>query len=224
MERIYGVTNNGYNMNYVVFYPKNYSKNLPLITYLHGAGERGENVEHVFRHGLARVLNEGKELNAVILIPQCPKTFVWDNVVEGVKSLIDKIISDFDVDKKRVSLTGSSMGGFGTWMMGLTYPEFFSAIAPVAGGGMSWRTAKLVNVPIKSFHGTIDLTVPIIYSKMMVDGVNECGGNAELVPLEGFSHNDGINYAYDSTDLIQFLLTTERKNWEKVKEVCEELF
>ena len=78
-------------MNYRVFYPSNYKAKLPLIVYLHGAGERGKNLEHITRHGLARLLDEGMEIEAVVLCPQCPADCVWDNLPHQVKDLIDKI-------------------------------------------------------------------------------------------------------------------------------------
>ena len=116
------------------------------------------------------------------------------------------------------------MGGFGTWMMGKTYNNFFAAIAPVAGGGMSWRASNLRTTPVLAFHGDADKSVPIVYSRLMVDAVNQTGGNAKLVVLEGYGHNDGIDFAYKNTNLIDWLLAKRRNMYEPVPEYSSQNF
>lgn len=207
-----------------LFFPENANKNLPLLIYLHGAGERGENLEHLYRHGVPKLIHSGVEIPAVVLCPQCPAEFVWNNVVSDVKKLIDMVSDMVETLKDRICITGSRMGGFGTWEMGLTYPSFFSAIAPVAGGGLSWRCEKLRTTPVRAYHGTEDTLVPIIYSELMVNATNENGGCAELFKICGFGHNDGIDEAYANTDLISWLLSKRRTNFEYVEEFCEDYF
>jgi len=214
---------NEFGMNYKVFYPDAYEE-LPLIVYLHGAGERGENISHLYRHGIPKLIAEGKEFNAIILCPQCPKQYVWDNVVEKTKRIIDLVSDEYEIKKDRICITGSSMGGFGTWMMAKTYPSFFAGAAPVAGGGMVWRTQKLKTTPVLAVHGVDDDVVPIFYSQIMVDGVNCRGGCAELISLDGYGHNDGIDFAYRNTKVIDWLIERRRENFEYVPEVCEDIF
>lgn len=219
----YGYNENKFNMNYTVFYPDEY-KDLPLIVYLHGAGERGTDISHIYRHAIPKLIKEGREIPAVVLAPQCPRQYVWDNVVENVKRIIDSVTEEFEIKADRISITGSSMGGFGTWMMGLTYPSFFAGIAPIAGGGMSWRALKLRSTPVLAIHGSVDDAVPIVYSQLMVDGVNNSGGKAELIALQNYSHNDGIDYAYRNTKLIEWLVAQRRTNFDYIPEICEEMF
>ena len=214
---------NKFGMNYEIFHPENF-EDLPLLIYLHGAGERGKNIENLSRHGVAKLLSEGKEIPAVVLCPQCPEWCVWDNIVSDVKALIDEVAERFEIKKDRICITGSSMGGFGTWMMGLTYNNFFSGIAPVSGGGMSWRTPNLKTTPVLATHGTDDDLVPITYSELMTDAVNKAGGNARLIKLSGQGHNDAINYAYEHTEVIEWLLSQRRTNFEKTPEFCSEWF
>lgn len=211
------------NMNYGIAVPDEH-KELPLLIYLHGAGERGANIEHVYRHGIPKLLKEGKEINAVVLFPQCPAQFIWNNVVESLKKLIDSVVSEYGIPRGRIFLTGSSMGGYGTWEMAMCYPETFAAIAPVAGGGVIWRTLKLRNVPVTAYHGTVDSVVPISQSEIMVEYTNRFGGTAELVPLEGYEHNQGIDYAYRNTDLIEKLISYVKTDFSHVPEPCENMF
>lgn len=214
---------NPYDMNYMVFYPDSF-RGLPLIVFLHGAGERGHEISHLYRHGIPKLVKEGKEIPAVILCPQCPDWCVWDNIVSSVKAIIDSVAAEFEIEKDRICITGSSMGGFGTWMMGKTYSDFFAAIGPVAGGGMSWRASKLRATPVLAVHGDEDASVPILYSELMVHKVNASGGNAELISLKGLGHNDGIDFAYRNTKLIDWLLAQRRTDFEPVPEVCSEYF
>ncbi len=223
ITKAYSYRNNTFSMNYLVFHPEDF-ESLPLIVYLHGAGERGNDESHLYRHGLPKLVREGKEYPAVILCPQCPAQYVWDNVVDKLKGIIDSVIIEYGIKRDRICITGSSMGGFGTWMMGLTYPNFFAAIAPVSGGGMSWRASKLVSTPVLAVHGRADGAVPAVYSELMVNAVNNSGGKAELIALEGYGHNDAIDYAYRNTKLMDWLTSQRRTDFSYVKEFCEELF
>ena len=213
----------GSNMNYGVAYPAD-GKDLPLLVYLHGAGERGTNFEHIYRHGIPKLIKEGKEINAVVLYPQCPGAFIWNNMVKELKNLIDYVAEEYGILKDRIVLTGSSMGGYGTWEMAMCYPETFAAIAPVAGGGVVWRTPKLKNVPVLAYHGEKDTVVPISQSEIMVAFTKQNGGTAELNVLAGYAHNDGIDYAYRETDLIERLISYRKYQFDHVFEPCEELF
>ena len=210
-------------MNYGVFFPDDYT-DLPLLIYLHGAGERGLNYDHIYRHGVGRLIGEGREIPAVVLIPQCPEEFVWDNVVVDLKKIIDTVAKEYAIKPDRICITGSSMGGFGTWMMGLTYKNFFSGLAPIAGGGMAWRTMNLKNTPVYAIHGSDDEPVNCVYSKMMCQWVNNFGGNAKLTILDGFGHNDGIYHAYYHTDVIDWLLNCRRTDFENFPEAYSENF
>ena len=203
--------NNGdFTFGYYLYCPQNYNEEkLPLIVFLHGAGERGNGtaeLEKVKVHGLPKYLNEGKEYPAIILAPQCPQGVVWSNLIFSIKELIDNIIESYNVDTDRVSITGISMGGFGTWEMGISYPELFSAIAPVCGGGMSWRCENLKNTPVWAFHGDVDDVVPLKNSVEMVDAVNKVGGNARLTIFHNVGHNSWEE-AYTTTNVVEWLIS-----------------
>ncbi len=207
----------------MVYYPDNYM-DLPLLVYLHGAGERGKVVEHLARHGIPKLINENIEIPAVVLCPQCPTTFIWNNIAEEVKDIVLEVSRRFDTLKNRIVITGSSMGGYGTWEIAMCFPEIFAAAAPVAGGGVTFRAGKLKNVPIMAYHGSNDGVVEFINSELMVNATVKHGGKAELITLKGMGHNDAIDYAYRSTELINWLLNNRKTNFSREKEPCEEHF
>lgn len=214
-------------LGYRLYIPDNMSGELPLMIYLHGAGERGvrrAQLEHMERNGVPRIIKEGREIDAIVLCPQCPEMFVWNNIVVDLKKLIDNIIEQYRIKKDRICITGSSMGGYGTWEMGMTFPSFFSAIAPVSGGGMEWRAQKLVNTPVRAYHGADDDAVKPINSKMMVDKIQEAGGSAKFCLLQGFGHGDGIYEAYKNQNLIEWILKQRRTNFDIVEEVASSWF
>ena len=222
VEKIF-LNNGERDFNYIVYEPEKL-KDIPLIIYLHGAGERGKKIDHLYRHAVPKLLKAGKEVNALVLCPQCPAGYVWNNLVFELKCLIDNIVAEYGIKKDRIAITGSSMGGYGTWEMGLTYRKFFSAIAPVAGGGMSWRCAGLKTTPVFAYHGADDSDVPPCNSEEMAKAVNNSGGNAELSIFENFGHNDFINYVYEHTDVLDKLIASRRTDFCYVTDVCEDYF
>ena len=138
--------------------------------------------------------------------------------------MIDKVAAAFSIQPDRICITGSSMGGFGTWMMGLTYPSFFSAIAPIAGGGMAWRVSNLMTTPVYAVHGLSDDVVLPIQSRMMCDRLQQNGGQVRLVLLEGKGHNDGIDCAYEDMDVTDWLLQQRRTDTTPIPEALSDLF
>ena len=203
------------NLGYYVFLPENFdvNKKYPLVLFLHGAGERGDGSEsalpRVAVNALPKFAQEGEEYPFILLCPQCPENIVWNNVVLSLKKLLDGVVEKYNADPDRIYCTGLSMGGFGTWEMGVTYPQFFAAIAPICGGGFSWRAYQLKDVPVWAFHGDADNVVPISYSRTMVDALKAAGGNPRFTVFPGVNHNSW-DPAYKTTDVIAWLLEQKR--------------
>ena len=186
------------------------SEKLPMIVMLHGAGERGTDIELVKVHGLAKMFDKDQEYNGlrvITLSPQCPEGDIWSNFPGALMELILHVAAEENVDMERISITGLSMGGFGTWTMLARYPNFFSAAAPICGGGISWYINT--KTPIRAFHGDADTTVPIQYTYMMVDALRSRGGNVDMVIYHGCSH-DCWTRTYEQTDLVSWLATSKK--------------
>ncbi len=198
-------------LGYNVILPDDFKKEdkLPMIVFLHGAGERGDGKSELSKAAAValpkHVMNGNVKSNCVLLCPQCPNGMVWNQIVFKVMELVKQVAEDFCVAKNKISLTGLSMGGFGTWELGMTYPEYFSALAPICGGGMAWRTGALKGKPIWAVHGSADESVNISNSYDMVARARKAGADVRFTICEGVGHNCW-DFAYCDTRLVDWLL------------------
>jgi predicted peptidase len=195
--------------NYLLYLPANYDKSkdkLPLIMFLHGAGERGNNVNVVKKHGPPKMIAQGKSFDFIVVSPQCPNDVWWPEKLDVLITLLDEIESKYNVDTDRVYLTGLSMGGFGTWSLGIKYPDRFAAIAPICGGGERYGASRLKKVPVWAFHGAKDPTVPLVRSQEMVDAVKRAGGDAKLTIYPEALH-DSWTETYNNPELYEWFLS-----------------
>ena len=199
-------------MGYMISLPDSYDgkTRYPLLVALHGAGERGDSEAQLSIHGVPRYFGQNAEhggIRAVTLSPQCPVGDIWSNFPAVIMELILHIAQRENVDTDRISITGLSMGGFGTWSVLAQYPRFFSAAAPICGGGVSWYINT--QTPIRAFHGDKDNVVPLVYSQLMVDAVNSRGGSATLQVFEGCDHASWVP-AYEQTDVLSWLVAAKK--------------
>lgn len=186
-------------------------KGWPLVLFLHGAGERGDNLELVKTHGPPKLIAQGKQFPFILISPQCPKDEWWDAQV--LEKLLDEMGRKFKVDPDRIYVTGMSMGGFGTWDLARRQPSRFAAIAPVCGGSdadLAWIFPGLKSLPVWAFHGDKDKVVVLKRSEEMIEAVKRLG-NAEtrLTVYPGVGH-DSWNKAYNDPELFDWLLSHRR--------------
>jgi predicted peptidase len=208
-------------MQYLVYLPKEYdaksSKRWPLMLFLHGAGERGTDLQRVAIHGPPSLVKQGKSFPFIIVAPQCPNDERWQN--DSLVKLLDHVMAEYKVDAGRVYLTGLSMGGYGTWKLALAYPEKFAAIAPICGGGefidalLASRTkaAALRSLPVWAFHGAKDQVVPLAESERMVNALKKAGvKDVKLTVYPEADHNSWTE-TYNNPEFYEWLLKHERK-------------
>ena len=184
-----------------------------MIVFLHGAGERGTDLDLVRRHGIPKHFGADPDyhgLRVITLSPQCPENQTWNHLIPELMDLITAAARQYHADPDRISLTGLSMGGFGTWELGISYPSFFSAMAPICGGGISGFASVLANMPLRVYHGELDTVIPIMYSQMMVDAVRAAGGHPEFFTYPDIHHEAWVP-AYDESDLIEWLAAQDRR-------------
>ncbi|MDO8303517.1 MAG: prolyl oligopeptidase family serine peptidase [Sedimentisphaerales bacterium] len=194
---------------YLLYLPEGYGqkgKKWPLMMFLHGAGERGNNLDLLKVTGIPKMIEDGKKFDFIIVSPQCPQRQWWPGKAEVLIALLDEIESKYEVDKDRVYLTGLSMGGFGSWTLGCGYPERFAAIAPICGGCETWLVPQIKDVPLWVFHGAKDNVVPLARSQEVVDVVNAAGGNAKLTIYPEAGH-DAWTQTYENPALYEWFLS-----------------
>lgn len=200
-------------LRYLFFLPERYAaspgERWPLILFLHGAGERGDDLELVKIHGIAKIVETQPDFPFVCVSPQCPADTLWSHHIVALKGLLDEILPRYAVDPQRVYLTGMSMGGFGTWSLGTAYANDFAAIAPICGGGSPFWVAALKDVPVWAFHGADDPIVPVEQSQRMVEALRASGGNAKLTVYPGVEH-DSWTRTYENPALYDWFLQHRR--------------
>ena len=202
---------------YLLFLPENYgadkSKRWPLILFLHGAGERGTNLAIVAKHGPPKIDTSEKNFPFIVVSPQCPEGKIWSN--DLLLALLDEIETKYAVDTKRIYLTGLSMGGFGTWSLGLTHPEKFAAIAPICGGGelitpLLADKAKLTTLPVWVFHGAKDPVVPVEESERMVKLLKHYEVREVKLTVYPEAQHDSWTQTYANPELFAWFLQHSR--------------
>ncbi len=176
-------------MKYLLSYPPSFDpeERYPVIVYLHGAGTRGTNIDVLAQGGSFVKICRFQEKGYLVLAPLCHEVN-WFALTETLIALVESVRALPYVDPNRISLTGASMGGYGSWNLAATRPEWFCALMPLCGGGMPWSTAVLKQMPVRAFHGAQDKTVDPIESLQMVKAVNTKGGKAELILFPDLGH------------------------------------
>ncbi len=201
-------------VRYWQFVPKDYDgeKSFPLMLFLHGAGERGNNLDKVKQWGPPKIVGKLKTFPFVVISPQCPGGTWWNiealyQLVGGVAGISKVDSGSLKIDRRRMYVTGLSMGGFGSWLLMDRYPKLFAAGMPICGGGNAATAKNLVNIPIWAFHGGADRVVKPELSKLMIEKIEKAGGKkAKLTIYPGVGHNSWSR-AYANEEVYKWLLS-----------------
>ena len=199
-------------VRYLTFLPKSYSDHgepVPLLLFLHGSGERGDDLNKVKAWGPPAIAEKDAAFPFMLVSPQAPEGESW--TAHLLKAMLDELLATYNVDHKRIYLTGMSMGGFGTWDLAMRHPEYFAAIAPVCGGGSPQLIDNLKDIPTWVFHGQKDDAVPEQESANMVAALEAAGGNVKYTMLPEAGHSGSWEYAYDPKNgLFDWLLSQKK--------------
>jgi predicted esterase len=203
-------------VNYLLSLPDGYNTDTiekwPVIVFLHGSGERGDDLEKVKVHGPPKLINAGQKMPFIVVSPQVARADQWwysDLLMLMIKGIIKK----YRVDESRIYLTGLSMGGYGTWDIALKYPELFAAIAPICGAGDPSEVWKIRHTPVWIFHGEKDPAVPVKNSKTMYAALLQYG-NARLTIYPDAAH-DCWTETYNNPELYKWFLSHKRFTFEE---------
>lgn len=200
-------------MGYLLYLPKDYDtkESWPLVLFLHGSGERGDDLELVKKHGPPKLIGEGKEFPFIVVSPQCPKDQSWEPI--ELTALLDEVTKNHKVDQDRIYVTGLSMGGFATWELAAFTPNRFAAIAPICGGGEQYWTKRFKHLPVWAFHGAKDKGVPLERTQEMIDALTKNGGTPKLTIYPEAEH-DSWTETYNNPEFYEWLLAQKRKQSE----------
>jgi len=193
---------------------------LPLILFLHGRGEMGSDGLAQTTVGIGPAIERDPDrFPALVVFPQASDpSYGWRgfNLAAAVAAL-DDALANYAVDLHRVSITGLSMGGFGTWAIAALHPERFAAIVPVCGGfdGTATRmtmhegVARIASIPHWVFHGDADEIIPVDKSRRMVQALRDAGADVRSTEYAGVAHNSW-DRAYAEAELLPWLLARRR--------------
>lgn len=205
----------GATRRYVCFVPPGYrsDQRWPLLVFLHGAGECGDDGWKQVAVGLGpAVLLNAAAWPCVILFPQKPLIGdAWEQHEAMVMAMVAKTQGQLAIDDHRICLTGLSQGGHGTWVLGARHPDLWAALAPICGYGAAEEIAPpLRSMPIWCFHGEDDKAVPCAQSKDLVAAVIAAGGHADFTLYAQTGHNSW-DKAYRESTLAQWLMAAQRR-------------
>jgi predicted peptidase len=206
--------------SYLLYLPAGYESgdNRPMILFLHGVNDRGNDLEQVRKAALPTRIESGPELPFVVVSPQCPRQFYWSPKL--VADLIDEVLELYMVDPNRIYLTGISMGGYGAWETAFHQPWRFAAIAPICGGGNSHLVNSIRELPIWVFHGARDEIVPLSESELMVKALKDIGADVRFTIYPDAGH-DSWTQTYQNPDLYEWFLSHSRKDCNESSVFCK---
>ncbi|MCL2119157.1 MAG: prolyl oligopeptidase family serine peptidase [Planctomycetaceae bacterium] len=201
---------------YWLFLPNDYElqdgdsmagKTWPLLLFLHGSGERGNDIDKVKVHGPPKLLDDpdnAKDWPFITVSPQCPDDFSWSPLQLGL--LIDELEKQYAIDCNRVYVTGLSMGGFGTWGLLYHFPNRFAAGVPICGGFDPEAAERFTDIPLWVFHGTKDSAVKVTMSTDVVEAIQAAGGRRVRLTVYPDLEHDSWTVTYDNPELYRWLL------------------
>jgi len=218
-------------LNYRLLYPSNYSssRNYPLVIFLHGSGERGNDNEAQLIHGSSLFLEKSnrEKYPAFIVFPQMAKGSSWANLIDWkgpeiklleetshhmklLFGLLDMLKENLPIDETRIYLSGLSMGGYGTLDAIMRRPNEFAAALPICGGGDTSKAATISHIPTWIFHGAVDSVVPVELSRNMHKALQEAEGNVKYSEYEGVDHNSWDN-AFVEEDYLSWMFRQRKE-------------
>lgn len=206
-------------------------KKYPLVLFLHGAGERGNDNERQLTHGGQMFLNpvNREKYPAFVLIPQCPADSYWayterpksllpadmpvgqemSSLTRTLKQLLDTYLAMPEVDKKRIYIVGLSMGAMGTYDLVVRYPEIFAAAVPICGSVNPSRLSAAKKVKFRIFHGDADDVVPVEGSRAAYRALKAARADVEYIEFPGCNHGSW-NPAFNYPGFIEWLFKQKK--------------
>ena len=228
------VSSQGDSLNYRLLRPEKEKpgRKYPLVLFLHGAGERGDDNQKQLIHGGQMWLNpvNREEYPAYILLPQCPKEDYWayatrpksfvpaempipaapTRIVSTLLELLESYLSLPQVDRKRVYVMGLSMGGMATFDLAIRYPDIFAAAVPICWVVNPSRLSAAASVKFRIYHGDADNVVPVEGSRQAYKALKKAGAKVKYIEFPGVNHGSW-NPAFSDVEFMKWLFAQKKK-------------
>ena len=228
---------NGDTLPYRILLPENYDSTVkyPVVFFLHGAGERGNDNQKQLVHGGKLFLKEDVRKNypAIVVFPQCPTSNYWGNLLRThddkgkrtfdfledgppgrymvlLMELVQFIFDKYPVNMKQVYVGGLSMGGMGTFELVKRMPGTFVAAIPICGGANPATASKLKKTNWWVFHGAKDDVVPPYHSENMVEALKKVKAKVKFTLYPNANHNSWDS-AFAEPELLSWLFSQRKK-------------
>ncbi len=223
-----------YSIKYRIYVPSSYdgTKAYPLLLFLHGAGERGDDNISQLKLGITQPFqNEASPIyDCIVVAPQCPDGEKWVNVVNwndcsystddinesvalaAAVELLYAVRTEYAVDSDRIYAMGLSMGGYATWDLLVRHGDMLAAAVPICGGCDVSKAELLTDIPIRTYHGLLDTTVPPTGTLAMVEAIQKAGGS-KIDLTEYSNQNHSIwDIAMSEDGLFEWLTSQKRSD------------
>jgi predicted peptidase len=195
-------------LRYLLYLPGDYdakaSEKWPLVLFLHGSGERGDDIEKVKIHGPPKLVYQGNSFPFVLVSPQCPTGRRWN--AEELSKLIDELTNTYRIDRQRLYVTGLSMGGSGTWSLVAAYPDKFAAAMPMCGRGDLDAVERLAKTPIWVLVGAKDREQTVQNCQEMAAALAKAGCKGRFTLYFELPH-DCWTVTYNNPETYEWLLS-----------------
>jgi len=222
----------GKTYRYQVFVPADVSAHPAVVLFLHGSGERGDDNAKQMSQGLPPWLKAHMDFPALVVIPQAPDDTEWTDKADAAMAMaaLEKSVGEFHGDRKRLYLTGLSMGGYGSWQLAVDHPSTFAAAAIICGGvqplpedgrnlfvhgvpkgddPFAWVAKGIGATPVWIFHGGDDNVVPTEQSRKMNAALVARGAQVKYTEFPGVNHGSWEK-AYATPDLWEWMFSHTR--------------
>ncbi len=193
-------------LGYLLYLPENYgqpNERYPLLLFLHGSGERGQEISLVKKHGPPKLLGQGRHMPFVVVSPQCPDKQSWNTPM--LLGLLDDLGSKYTLDSARIYVTGLSMGGFGTWALVAAAPDRFAAAVPICGHADPWMAGPASRLPVWIVVGDRDNQLLAANSVGMANSLQARGADVKFTVMHGIGH-DSWTQTYATPELYEWML------------------
>lgn len=199
-------------MRYLLFVPKDYDAQAearwPLLLFLHGSGERGDDLAVVKKHGPPKLVDSRPEFPFVTVSPQCPNGERWQ--ADQLAVLVDQLEKTLKLDPERLYVTGLSMGGAGTWSLIAHQPKRFAAAVPICGGGGGddlTRAELFINLPIWAYYGDQDGAAGLKQCQQIIAAIEATGNKEAHMTIYPNVGHDSWTETYANEDVYKWLLS-----------------